>query len=161
MVSLLGSAAYTGFVSSYFALQSSAVQPLCFVSRQTTGDVSAVIGGLTANTSGGSTRRSSCHQAWLCEEPLPPAIYQRGAEANAMGLADRTGTRVMCLLSQEVPRTLGAYDPFLYLNYAAKWQDPIATYGNESVQQLRELRAKVDPKGGFMHLIPGAFKIRS
>ncbi|RYP84556.1 hypothetical protein DL769_001144 [Monosporascus sp. CRB-8-3] len=120
----------------------------------------------------------------LSFEPLPPAIYQRGAEANAMGLVDRTGTRVVCLLSQgwanqaddervyaasaalvaaieEAARTLGAYDPFLYLNYAAKWQDPIATYGNASVQQLQELRARVDPKGVFTHLVPGGFKIPS
>ncbi|RYP07013.1 hypothetical protein DL765_009282 [Monosporascus sp. GIB2] len=62
---------------------------------------------------------------------------------------------------EEAARTLGAYDPFLYLNYAAKWQDPIAAYGNASVQQLRELRTRVDPEGAFTHLVPGGFKIPS
>lgn len=118
----------------------------------------------------------------LSLEPLPPAIYQRGAATNTMGLADRTGTRVVCLLVQawadhaddervyaastalvtaieEKARTLDAYDPFIYANYAAKWQDPIASYGNASVKQLRELQARVDSKGVFTRLVPGGFKI--
>ncbi|KAI1211125.1 putative oxidoreductase [Annulohypoxylon truncatum] len=120
----------------------------------------------------------------LSLEPLPPAIYQRGSKDNAMGLADRTDTLVVCLLSQawadeaddervyaasaalvvalqEVARSLNAYDPFIYLNYAAPWQDPIASYGEESVQKLRELRARVDPTGVFTRLVPGGFKIPS
>ncbi|KAI1098022.1 putative oxidoreductase [Jackrogersella minutella] len=118
----------------------------------------------------------------LSLEALPPALYRRGAAANAMGLGDRTGTRVVCLLShiwadeadnervyaataalvstlQDAARSLDAYDPFIYLNYAAPWQEPIASYGDESVQKLRELRARVDPKGVFTHLVPGGFKI--
>lgn len=120
----------------------------------------------------------------LSLDPLPPAIYQRGAAANAMGLADRTGTLVVCLLSngwsdaadnervykasaalleavEEAARALGAYDPFVYLNYAAPWQDPIPSYGSASVQQLQELRDRVDPKGVFTYLVPGGFKIPS
>ncbi|KAK7752796.1 hypothetical protein SLS62_005348 [Diatrype stigma] len=118
----------------------------------------------------------------LSLEPLPPGIYQRGAAANVMGLADRVGTRVVCLLVQawekqaddervyaaskaliadveKAARDLDVYDPFVYLNYAAHWQDPIASYGDASVQQLHELRARVDPKGVFTHLVPGGFKI--
>ncbi|KAG8162865.1 hypothetical protein KVR01_007343 [Diaporthe batatas] len=115
-------------------------------------------------------------------EPLPPQIYQRGAADNALGLADRSGTRVVCLLSQawsdqadserataasaalvgaieKAARELGAHDPYIYLNYAANWQDPISTYGAESVKQLQELRAKVDPEGVFTRLVPGGFKV--
>lgn len=96
------------------------------------------------------------------------------------GLADRTGSRIVCLLSQAwadqaddervyaasaalvaaiEDAALDAYDPFLYLDYAAKWQDPIASYGHVSVQQLQELRAMVDPKGVFTKFVPGGFKI--
>lgn len=118
----------------------------------------------------------------LSLEPLPPGIYQPGATSNAMGLADRKGTRVICLLTnawqnqaddervyaataalvtavEEAARKLDAYDPFIYLNYAAPWQDPISSYGEESLKKLRGLRARVDPKGVFTHLIPGGFKI--
>ena len=121
--------------------------------------------------------------AWsFSMEPLPPSLYQHNAKANAFGLANRTGTRVVCLLTQswsnadddervyaattaliaaieDAARSLDVYDPFLYLNYAAPWQNPIASYGNASVQQLRALRARVDPKGIFTDQVPGAFKI--
>ncbi|KAI1384278.1 putative oxidoreductase [Hypoxylon trugodes] len=120
----------------------------------------------------------------LSLEPLPPGIHQHGSSSNAMGPSDRKGTRIVCLFTnawedeaddehvyaatraliasiEEAARNLGAYDPFIYLNYATHWQDPIASYGEESVKQLRELRARVDPKGVFTHLIPGGFKIPS
>jgi len=117
-------------------------------------------------------------------EPLPPQIYQRNAAGNALGLADRSGSRVVCLFSQawsddadnerataasaslvsaieEAARDLGAYDPFVYLNYAGDWQGPISSYGDESVQQLRQLRGRVDPDGVFTRLVPGGFKMGS
>lgn len=116
--------------------------------------------------------------------PLPPQIYGRAAGENALGLGDRSGTRVICFFSngwhdeadserataataalvkavEKAARDLGAYDPFVYMNYATNWQDPISSYGDESVRQLRELRARVDPKGVFTHLVPGGFKIPS
>lgn len=117
-------------------------------------------------------------------EPLPPQIYQRCATQNAMGLADRNGTLVVCLFShawsdeadserataasaslvaaiEKAARELGDYDPFVYLGYAGNWQDPIGSYGSESVQKLKELRDRVDPKGVFTRLVPGGFKISS
>lgn len=118
----------------------------------------------------------------LSFEPLPPQIYKRDAAGNALGLTDRDGSLVVCLLSQvwsddadnerataasaalvssieKSARDLGAYDPFVYLNYAGTWQDPISSYGDESGQQLRQLRDKVDPDGVFTRLVPGGFKI--
>ncbi|KAK3689096.1 putative oxidoreductase [Podospora appendiculata] len=118
----------------------------------------------------------------LSFEPLPPSLYAPGAAANALGLQGRAGTRVICLLSQAwadaaddakvyaasaavireieaAARRLGAYDPFLYLNYGAPWQDPIRSYGRESVRKLQALRARVDPGGVFTDLVRGGFKI--
>ncbi|KAI1840800.1 hypothetical protein JX266_013007 [Neoarthrinium moseri] len=120
----------------------------------------------------------------LSLDSVPPSMSQRGAGTNALGLADWKESRIVCLLSQawadqaddervyaasaalitaieDAARKLDAYDPFLYLNYAAKWQDPIASYGEASVQQLREVRGRVDPKGVFTKLVPGGFKIPS
>jgi hypothetical protein len=48
-VSLPGSTAYNTSLSSYWALQASAVHPLCFVAPKTTGEVSAVVGLLVTN----------------------------------------------------------------------------------------------------------------
>lgn len=117
-------------------------------------------------------------------EPLPPQIYQRNAAGNALGLGNRSGTLVVCLFShawsdeadnerataaaaalvgavEQSARDLGAYDPFVYLNYAGDWQDPIPTYGDERVRQLQRLRDRVDPHGVFTRLVPGGFKIPS
>lgn len=115
-------------------------------------------------------------------EPLPPAIYARKAKTNALGLSDREGTLIVTLLSatwgraeddqivedetreflektEKEARSLGAYDPFIYLNYAGHWQDPIASYGEESLQHLRRVHEKVDPDGLFTYREPGGFKI--
>jgi hypothetical protein len=115
-------------------------------------------------------------------EPLPPIIYKRDATTNSLGLADRTKPLVITLLTamwtDEVDDTkvektarkilvdieskakeLGEYDPFVYANYAAPWQDPITSYGKESVERLKRVRERVDPKGVFTHNVTGAFKL--
>jgi len=117
-------------------------------------------------------------------EPLPPAIYARAAHSrsNALGLGRREDALVVTLLSatwaeeadderveqagrdmmaaiERDAKQMGAYDPFVYLNYAAHWQDPIASYGEEAVRRMREVRKSVDPKGVFTHQVPGGFKI--
>ncbi len=122
-------------------------------------------------------------------EPLPPAIYARAARRsgsqgrNALGLDGRaSGALVVTLLSatwaeaadderveaaardmmaaiESDARVMGAHDPFIYLNYAAPWQDPIASYGEEAVRRLQEVRKWVDPTGVFTRQVPGGFKV--
>ncbi|GAB1311770.1 FAD-binding PCMH-type domain-containing protein [Madurella fahalii] len=119
-------------------------------------------------------------------EPLPPAIYARaaGSRPNALGLDQRSSALVVTLLSatwaeaadderveqagrdmmaaiERDAKEMGAYDPFVYLNYAARWQDPIASYGEEVVRRMQEVRDRVDPKRVFSHQVPGGFKIPS
>ncbi|KAK3689098.1 hypothetical protein B0T22DRAFT_460912 [Podospora appendiculata] len=119
----------------------------------------------------------------LTLEPLPPAIYARGGKDNALGLADRgTTPLVVALLSarwsdpaddehiataaqalmdaiEHDARSLGAYDPFIYLNYAGQGQDAIASYGAESLEKLRQVRERVDPNWVFTRQVPGGYKI--
>lgn len=115
-------------------------------------------------------------------EPLPPAIYARASTTNSMGLSGASGSLVVTLLSatwedeaddakveqaaralftgiEDDARKLDAYEPYVYLNYAAEWQDPIATYGKESIEKLRRVSQVVDPKGVFRNKMPGGFKI--
>ncbi|OTA56034.1 putative oxidoreductase [Hypoxylon sp. EC38] len=104
-------------------------------------------------------------------EPLPPQIYTRGgADTNALGLSKHTGSLAVCLVSpswsdaahdnqvystarslmadiEAKAKKLGVYDPYIYLNYAAPWQDVIMGYGEESVEKLQKLRKRVDPRG--------------
>ncbi|QMW46603.1 hypothetical protein G4B11_010058 [Aspergillus flavus] len=115
-------------------------------------------------------------------EPLPPAIYARNASRNALGLADASGSLVVTLLSatwddesddEEVEkaarelfdnidndaRKLGVHEPFVYLNYAAPWQDPISSYKSKNVQLLKRVSQDVDPKRVFQTNVPGGFKL--
>lgn len=56
---------------------------------------------------------------------------------------------------------MGAYDPFIYLNYAGPDQDPIATYGALNVERLRATRSRVDPGGLLTEQVPGGHKVPS
>ncbi|KAK7942538.1 uncharacterized protein PG986_011651 [Apiospora aurea] len=118
----------------------------------------------------------------LSLEPLPPSIYNKGARKNSLGLEGRTAALVVVLLNasfkhvkdkevveaasrklmsgiEEEARRQGVYDPWVYLDYAAPWQDPIASYGHESLKRLREVQMRVDPHGMFTRQVPGGFKI--
>ncbi|RYC58032.1 hypothetical protein CHU98_g8176 [Xylaria longipes] len=116
-------------------------------------------------------------------EPLPQLIYKRAPSgSNALGLSDRTQPLLIVLVSatwqdetydekinqqtqvlmadiEKEAHRLNAYDPFVYLNYAAPWQDPIASYGKESIQRLQKVKTRVDPQGVFTYNVPGGFKI--
>jgi hypothetical protein len=118
----------------------------------------------------------------LSMEMVPEGQYQRKADSNSLGMMNRKGTRAVVLLTagwqkeednahiyaaaaalvsaiEEKARSLDAYDPYLYLNYAAPWQNPIASYGDDKVQSLRALRSRVDPTAFFTKRVPGGFKI--
>lgn len=115
-------------------------------------------------------------------EPLPTIFYKKADTTNSLGLSDRNKPLVITLLTAmwtdeaddaKVEKTarkmlvdietrakeLGEYDPFVYVNYAAPWQDPIASYGKESIERLKKVRERVDPKGVFTHRVTGAFKL--
>lgn len=116
-------------------------------------------------------------------DPLPPALYARHADANALGLGDRDGrplliaqltmkwtdaadddvidrvSRALIAAVQRDVGALGALDPFLYINYAAAWQDPFAGYGEASLERLRRVRREYDPRGVFTELVPGGYKL--
>ncbi|KAI2615845.1 hypothetical protein GGR54DRAFT_611285 [Hypoxylon sp. NC1633] len=115
-------------------------------------------------------------------EPLPPALYARHADDNPFGLDDRNQSLVVGLLTaswtdpeddlkvdkagraltktiEKDGQSLGAYDPFLYFNYAAPWQDPITSYGRRSVIRMRKIAEEVDPHQVFIRQVPGGFKI--
>jgi hypothetical protein len=114
---------------------------------------------------------------------LPPALYARHAEANALGLTNRkdrplivveltmtwsaadddetvemAAKALIATIQQDVGK-LGALDPFMYINYAAPWQNPIAGYGEANVDRLLKVQREYDPQRVFTDLIPGGFKL--
>jgi hypothetical protein len=120
----------------------------------------------------------------LSYQPLSRIIYSKAryTGGNCLGLADESDDLVIVLLTAtwnlaasdekvyEAARSLfvqaeakaveyGMDSAFLYLNYAAKWQDPIAGYGKQNAQTLMDVAARYDPVGVFHRQAPGGFKI--
>jgi FAD/FMN-containing dehydrogenase len=56
-------------------------------------------------------------------------------------------------------KEMGVFNEYIYLNYAAKWQDPIAGYGAESKAKLQAVSSKYDPLKVFQERVPGGFKL--
>lgn len=54
---------------------------------------------------------------------------------------------------------IGAGNPYVYLNYADKTQNPLASYGPQNVDYIRKVARKYDPSGVFQTDVPGGFKI--
>jgi hypothetical protein len=48
---------------------------------------------------------------------------------------------------------------FQYLNYAAAYQTPLETYGEDNLGFMRAVSKKYDPKGVFQKRVPGGFKL--
>ena len=48
---------------------------------------------------------------------------------------------------------------WIYLNYADKSQDPLASYGIENLKKMRNVAAKYDPEQVFQKLCLGGFKL--
>lgn len=120
-------------------------------------------------------------------QPLPPALVAHGAEkgGNALGLearvaGQRAGVLFLAALAvrgaddeaaarplvrewidavDAYAGALGANWAWRYLNYAHGDQDPIASFGAESVGALRAVSAKYDPDQVFQTLRRSGFKI--
>lgn len=56
-------------------------------------------------------------------------------------------------------QSVGKSSDFVYYNYADSFQDPIAGYGEESVQFLKRVSKKYDASGVFQKALKGGFKI--
>lgn len=56
-------------------------------------------------------------------------------------------------------RKRGLASQYIYMNYASKFQDPIASYGSSSNARLQDIAKKYDPKAVFQKLQPGYFKL--
>ncbi|KAL4940954.1 hypothetical protein BDV06DRAFT_195504 [Aspergillus oleicola] len=59
----------------------------------------------------------------------------------------------------EYAKKIGKYNPYIYLNYADVTQNPLAGYGEENVEFIRDVARRYDPKGVFQTQVPGGFKV--
>jgi hypothetical protein len=60
---------------------------------------------------------------------------------------------------QKFAESKGTAINYLYLNYADKDQNPLAGYGVENVNFMKDVAKKYDPFGVYQTLLPGGFKI--
>ena len=67
-------------------------------------------------------------------------------------------TRVFNRIMDEAKKR-GLENDYLYMNYAAQFQNVIANYGPENVARLKKIQAAVDPAKVFEKLQPGHFKL--
>jgi hypothetical protein len=119
----------------------------------------------------------------LLFEPLPPAIYNKAKTgSNVLGLSGQQENLMVLLLSagwdnesddllvmnttkkvlariKSDATKLGEDNDYLYLNYAADWQKPIASYGRDNVAKLQRVSRMYDPLGIFQKHVPGGFKL--
>jgi len=58
-----------------------------------------------------------------------------------------------------IAEEMGLLHKFQYINYADPSQKPIASYGVENVEFLRQVSRKYDPEGVWQRQVPGGFKL--
>lgn len=61
---------------------------------------------------------------------------------------------------EKVSREEGALHEWKYMNYAGSWQDPVKSYGEKTLKELKDVSRKYDPKGIFQKQAVG-FKLGS
>ncbi|EKG17993.1 FAD linked oxidase [Macrophomina phaseolina MS6] len=61
--------------------------------------------------------------------------------------------------AEAVAKEIGVFNEYIFPNYAAVWQDPIAGYGEANVAELRAISGKYDPSQLFQMAVPGGFKL--
>ena len=120
----------------------------------------------------------------LSFQPLPTIVRSHAAAAggNVLGFDESDGDLFMLLVDvmwtdeadealvnsqtelvfqgiEARAQEMGLKHPYLYLNYAAPWQDPIAGYGTENVEFLQNVSREYDSEGLFQSNVPGGFKL--
>ena len=117
-------------------------------------------------------------------QPLPPATTSKSAATggNPLALSGSDGPLVLCLLGiswlletddvfvNNIAKTFiedvnnraiagGLHHPWIYLNYADKYQDVIGGYGAANKMKLQHASMKYDRIQLFQKSVPGGFKL--
>ena len=71
----------------------------------------------------------------------------------------RNSVRKILDTAERVSKKNGTYLPFVYSNYASRDQDPLASYGTENLQKLKDIAKKYDPDAVFQTLQNGGWLV--
>ena len=115
-------------------------------------------------------------------EPLPSYVANLSKKSHTMGLNSTQDNLIVMMFAlrwtdakydirmrqatvdwvaavNQATQASGAFNPFLYLNYAGDFQDPLGGYGAANVKFMKQVAKKYNPEGVFQQLMPGGFKI--
>ncbi|KAI9647933.1 hypothetical protein NHQ30_004322 [Ciborinia camelliae] len=120
----------------------------------------------------------------LTLQPYPVSLLQKSVAhgGNSLGLSPSDGPLVSILLlttwqnksdDETIFKTMrGTLEnikaaavarntsvDYVFMNYAAGFQDPISSYGAENKRKLQNVSKKYDPEGLFQKGVPGGFKL--
>ena len=62
---------------------------------------------------------------------------------------------------EKASKRLKVYHPFKYLGYSAPTQDPLGSYGTESVNFMKRVSRAYDRSQTFQDAVPGGFKLKN
>jgi hypothetical protein len=91
-----------------------------------------------------------------CSTVYQPYISWQGAQQDE--IFQQAGTDLVNRI-RAYAVSIGADNPYVYLDYADKTQDPLSGYGTENIKKMKVASKKYDPLGVFQRLVPGGFKI--
>jgi hypothetical protein len=122
--------------------------------------------------------------ASLTLQPYPVSLLRKSVEhgGNSLGLSPSDGPLVSILLLttwqnksdddvifktmrealeniKAVAAAKNTAVDYVFMNYAAAFQDPISSYGAENKRKLQLVSKKYDPEGLFQKGVPGGFKL--
>ena len=120
----------------------------------------------------------------LSLQPVPSIITGFAAKSggNPLGLDPSDGNNILVLITiswllpgdddnvtaqakslfqqgNALASKMGLLNDWVYLNYAAEWQDPIGGYGAANKAKLQATSKKYDPTQIFQKQVPGGFKL--
>jgi hypothetical protein len=75
-------------------------------------------------------------------------------------VASNDGLKKFVEKATALAKTAGVHSRYVYLNYAAEFQDPISGYGEKNVADMIATSKKYDPIQLFQKQVPGGFKLR-
>ncbi|KAI9889809.1 MAG: hypothetical protein M1814_004911 [Vezdaea aestivalis] len=176
---------------SDFAGELAAVQPLSkreLFATTTVGNSADLMAEIfnIGNATRESIANTSTIAFFVTFQPLPRLIVERSKAAanNSLGLKPEDGNQLLVLLIvtwtgtgedkqiddaskdfiakvNDAAAKRGLKKDFVYLNYAAKWQNPLKSYGTDNINLLKNVSGTHDSLGTFQNLVPGGFKINS
>ena len=69
------------------------------------------------------------------------------------------GMKNLLEIADQEAKANGVLDDYIFMNYAAPWQHPVSSYGQNNVKALRAASKKYDPQQIFQRAVPGGYKL--